>query len=86
MTPVTAKDHHLMVGTGVAMIQEGIMSHWIDNSGGAFLHSSHSMRYIRIGTILGRLLFRIDNMGPGVHIVNTPHPIVAIPEISRQTG
>ena len=24
-TPVTAKDHYLMVGTGVAMISEGIV-------------------------------------------------------------
>ena len=86
VTPVTAKDSNLMVGTVVTMIPEGIMSHVIDNPGGAFLHSSNSMMDIRIGTILGRLLFRIDNMGLGVHIVNTTHPIVAIPEVSRQTG
>ena len=75
-----------MVGTGVAMIPEGIMTHVIDNPGGAFLFSSHSMMDIGIGTTLGRLLFRIDNMGPGVHILNIPHPIMAIPEVSRQSG
>ena len=62
------------------------MSHVIDNPGGTLLHSSHSMMDIWIGTILGRLLFRIDNMGLGVHIVNNPYAIVAIPEVSRQTG
>ena len=47
-TPVAAKDNHLMVGTGVTMIPEGIMTHVIDNPGGAFLLSSHSMMDIGI--------------------------------------
>ena len=71
-TPVTAKDHHLMVGTGVTIIPEGIVSHVIGNPEGALLHSDHSVKIVGIGTLLGGLLFRIGNMGWGVHILNTP--------------
>ena len=79
---VTAKDHHLIVGTGLTIISEGIMSHVIGIPGGAILHSRHSVMIIGVGTLLVGFLCRIGNMGWGVHIVNTPHPIVAIPEVS----
>ena len=36
----------------------------------------------QVGTLLGGLLFRIDNMGWGVHIITTLHPLVVIPEVS----
>ena len=49
--------------------------------GGALLHSSDSVMDIGITTLLGGLLFRIGNMGWVVHIVNTPHPKVAIPQV-----
>ena len=81
-TPVTAKDHHLIIGTGVTIISEGIRSHVIGNPGGAILHSLHSVMIIGVGTLLVGFLCRIANMGRGVHIVNTPHPIVAIQEVS----
>ena len=58
------------------------MSHVIGNPECALLHSDHSVKVIGVGTLLGGLLFRIGNMGLGVHIVNTPHPIVAMPEVS----
>ena len=58
------------------------MSRVIGNPGGALLHSNHSVKIIGVGTLLGELHFRIGNMGRGVHIVNTPHPIVAMPEVS----
>ena len=58
------------------------MSHEIGNPGGALLKSDHTVMIIGAGTLLGGLLFRIGNMGRGVHIVNTFHPIVAMPEVS----
>ena len=58
------------------------MSHMIDNPGGALLHSDHSVKIIGVGTLLEGLLFRIGNMGRRVHIVNAPHPIVAMPDVS----
>ena len=58
------------------------MSHVIGNTGGALLLSDHSVMIIGVGTLLGGLLFRIGNMGRGDHIVNTPHHIVAILEVS----
>ena len=58
------------------------MSHLIGNKGGAILHSGHSAMIIAVGTLLVGFLCKIGNMGQGVHIVNTPHPIMAIPEVS----
>ena len=50
----------------------GIMSHVIGNPEGALLLSVHSLMDIGIGTYLRGLLFRIGNMGWGVHILILP--------------
>ena len=61
-----------MVVAVITVIRGGIMSHVIGNPEDALLLSVHSLMDIGIGTYLRGLLFRIGNMGWGVHILILP--------------